>query len=66
LEAGKGRTGKGGALKVGPGGKALLKLRESDASGKVDLWVDDRVQVCPTAIEQPDPRRVDMPDLVRT
>jgi hypothetical protein len=32
-------------------------------SGKV---VDDRVQVCPAAIEQPDQRRVDMPDLVRT
>jgi hypothetical protein len=32
-------------------------------SGKV---VDDRVQVCPTANEQPDQRRVDMPDLVRT
>ena len=28
--------------------------------------LDDRVQVCPTAIEQPDQRRVDMPDLVRT
>ena len=27
--------------------------------------VDDRVQVSPTAIDQPDQRRVDMPDLVR-
>jgi hypothetical protein len=37
----KGRDGKGAALKVGPGGKALLKLRDDDASGKVELWVDD-------------------------
>jgi len=31
----------GGALKVGPGGKAVLKLRQEDASGRIDLWVHD-------------------------
>ncbi|MBC8869135.1 MAG: hypothetical protein H8E44_06940 [Planctomycetes bacterium] len=35
------RQDKGGALKVGPGGKALLKLRDKDESGKVDVWVYD-------------------------
>ena len=37
----KNREGKGGSLKVGPGGKALLKLRDRDESGKVELWVHD-------------------------
>jgi len=37
----KGREGKGGALKVGPGGVALLKLRDKDGSGKVELWAYD-------------------------
>ena len=37
----KGREGKGGALKIGPGGKALLKLRDKDESGKVEFWVFD-------------------------
>ncbi|UCG47821.1 MAG: hypothetical protein JSU94_20380 [Phycisphaerales bacterium] len=37
----KGREGKGHSLRVGPGGKALLKLRESDESGRVDVWVYD-------------------------
>jgi hypothetical protein len=32
---------KGGMLKVGPGGKALLKLRDKDESGKVEIWVYD-------------------------
>jgi len=41
VDATKGRQGKGGALKVGPGGKALLRLRERDESGKVDVWVYD-------------------------
>ena len=41
LDAAKGRDGKGGALKVGPGGKALLKLRRQDGSGKVEMWVYD-------------------------
>lgn len=30
-----------GSLAVGPGGKALLELRDQDASGTVDLWVYD-------------------------
>jgi len=37
----KTRGRKGGALKVGPGGKALLRLRERDESGKVEIWVYD-------------------------
>ncbi len=41
VDATKGRRGQGGALKVGPGGKALLRLRERDESGKVDVWVFD-------------------------
>ncbi len=41
VDATKGRQGKGGALKVAPGGKALLKLRERDESGKVEVWVYD-------------------------
>jgi hypothetical protein len=30
-----------GSLKVGPGGKAVLKLRDTDESGKVEIWVYD-------------------------
>ena len=41
IDTAKGREGKGGSLKVGPGGKALLKLRDKDESGKVELWVYD-------------------------
>jgi len=37
----RGRGGKGGALKVGPGGKAVLTLRDKDESGRIDLWVYD-------------------------
>ena len=37
----RGRGGAGCALRVGPGGKAVLPLRDSDASGKVELWVYD-------------------------
>jgi hypothetical protein len=37
----KSREGKGGSLKIGPGGKALLKLRNQDESGKVEFWVYD-------------------------
>jgi hypothetical protein len=37
----KGREGKGGSLKVGPGGRAVLKLRDMDGSGKVELWAFD-------------------------
>ena len=35
------REDKGGALRVGPGGRAVLKLREDDGSGKVECWVYD-------------------------
>jgi len=41
IDATKDRAGQGGALKVGPGGKALLKLRDRDGSGKVEFWVYD-------------------------
>jgi len=37
----KGRESKGGALRIGPGGEAVLKLRNRDRSGKVELWVYD-------------------------
>jgi len=40
-DATKNREGRGGSLKVGPGGKALLKLRDADGSGKVEMWVYD-------------------------
>ncbi|NQT89399.1 hypothetical protein HQ560_21705, partial [bacterium] len=41
LDATKGHGGKGGSLKVGPGGVALLKLRDKDGSGKVEFWAYD-------------------------
>ena len=41
IDPAKGRQGKGGSLKVGPNGKALLKLRDQDESGKVEMWVYD-------------------------
>lgn len=41
LDATKSREGKGGSLKIGPGAKALLKLRDQDASGKAEFWVYD-------------------------
>jgi hypothetical protein len=41
IDKAKGREGKGGALKIGPGGIALLKLRDKDESGKVEFWVYD-------------------------
>jgi len=37
----KSRQGNGCSLKIGPNGKALLKLRDSDESGKVDVWIYD-------------------------
>ena len=37
----KTRQGKPGALKIGPGGKAQIKLRDRDGSGKVEMWVYD-------------------------
>jgi len=40
VDASKNREGEGGgALKVGPGGKAVWTLRDTDGSGKVDLWI---------------------------
>lgn len=41
VDAAKNRAGEGGSLRVGPGAKAVLKLREADGSGKVDVWVYD-------------------------
>jgi hypothetical protein len=40
IDMSKGREG-GSSLKVGPGGMALLKLRDKDESGKVEVWVFD-------------------------
>ena len=37
----KSREGRRGALRIGPGGKALIKLRDKAASGKVEFWVYD-------------------------
>lgn len=36
-----GRDGRLGALRVGPGGTATVKLRDSDGSGRIDVWVFD-------------------------
>jgi hypothetical protein len=41
IDSTRDRQGGGGSLKIGPGGSALLKLRNQDGSGKVELWVDD-------------------------
>jgi len=41
IDVTRGRGGGNSSLKVGPGGKALLKLRERDESGKVEVWVYD-------------------------
>ncbi|MBN2475757.1 MAG: hypothetical protein JXB62_14190 [Pirellulales bacterium] len=41
VDATKNRQGTGGTLKIGPGGKALLNLRDRDESGKVEMWVYD-------------------------
>ncbi len=41
LDMQRDRQGKRGALKVGPGGKAVLRLRERDESGKVVVWAYD-------------------------
>ena len=37
----KGREGRQGAIRIGPGGKALVKLRDKAESGKLELWVYD-------------------------
>ncbi len=41
IDAAKGRREKGNSIKIGPEGKALLKLRDSDESGKVEVWIYD-------------------------
>lgn len=41
IDGTRGRADRVGALKVGPGAKALLKLRDKDESGQVDLWIYD-------------------------
>ena len=38
IDTSKGRDGNRGALKIGPGGKAALKLRDTDGSGRIDVW----------------------------
>jgi hypothetical protein len=54
IDAGKSRAGKSGALKVGAGAKAVLKLRDMDGTGKVEMWVYDDA----TAPENPKASRV--------
>ena len=39
IDNAKGREGQQGALRIGPGGKALFKLRDKAESGKFELWV---------------------------
>ncbi len=57
LDRAKGRDGRGAALKVGPGGRAMLKLRDHDAAGRVDLWVeDDGAQPDNTKLNRAGPR----------
>ncbi len=41
IDVTKGREGSAGSLRVGPGGKALLQLRDRDESGRVEFWVYD-------------------------
>ncbi|MGB2863519.1 MAG: hypothetical protein WBC05_09370 [Sedimentisphaerales bacterium] len=41
IDVAKGHEGGSGSVKVGPGGKALLKLRERDESGKIEVWIYD-------------------------
>jgi len=41
IDAAKNRQGKECSLRIAPGGKALLKLRGSDESGKVEVWIYD-------------------------
>ena len=54
IDLAEGREGQGGALRIGPGGKALLKLRDRDESGKLEIWVYDDG----TIPEAPKARRV--------
>ncbi|MGD0090913.1 MAG: hypothetical protein ABSE73_13430 [Planctomycetota bacterium] len=41
IDPAKAREGQNSSLKVAAGGKALLKLRDKDESGKVEIWVYD-------------------------
>ncbi|MBN1674629.1 MAG: heparinase II/III family protein [Kiritimatiellae bacterium] len=41
IDPSKGRGDGGATLRVGPGGQALGKLRETDDSGTMDVWVFD-------------------------
>jgi len=57
LAGASGREGKGGSLKVGLNGKALLKLRDKDESGKVEMWVcDDGTKPENAKTNRPGPR----------
>ena len=38
VDKAKGRAGSGGALKLGPGAKAVWKLRDANDSGRLELW----------------------------
>jgi hypothetical protein len=41
VDLSKHRGDQGGSLKISPNSKAVLRLRDDDASGKVELWVYD-------------------------
>ncbi len=41
VDKAKARRSDGRSLKIGPGGKALLRLRDTDESGRVEVWVCD-------------------------
>jgi hypothetical protein len=57
LDQQKSREGTGGSLRIGPGGKALLKLRDQDESGRVEFWVyDDGATPENPKINRPGPR----------
>jgi hypothetical protein len=53
----KGRGGTAGALRIGPGAKALLRLRDKDESGQVEFWVyDDGTTPENPKVSRPGPR----------
>ncbi len=57
IDTTKDQSGSGGALKIGSGGKAWLKLRDQDASGKVEFWVyDDGTTPDNPKVNRPGPR----------
>lgn len=41
IDGSRDHSGEGGSLRVGPGGKAVWKVRNTDGSGKVEMWVYD-------------------------